>query len=84
MQDRFDRKGVQTDGPVGDAVAVDFGVAGEEVRDCGGAGDSVEGALVGVRGRRAEVDCAGGWREHGGAGRCRGGHCGRWVWRVRG
>lgn len=62
------------------AVACDFGVAGEKVRDCVGAGERVEGALEGMRRRRAEVDGARRGREHGCAGRGMGCHCVQRVW----
>lgn len=77
VQNGFDRQRAQPDVTVGDAVAADFGVAGEEVCDCVGTGERIEGALVGVSGRRAEVYGAGGGRENRGARRSRGSHCGQ-------
>lgn len=75
VQHRFDRERPQAHVSVGDTVAADFGVAGEKVRDGVGAGERIERALEGVRGRRAEVYRAGGGRKHSGAWRGGGSHC---------
>lgn len=75
MQDGLDREGAQTEVAVCGAVVCDFGVGGEKVRGCLGTGESVEGAVEGVGGGSAEVDCAGGGRKHDSAGGGRRCHC---------